>query len=325
MPNPGDLVPYGDDAIVRRQDDTNRRLREQGSARSLAASQIGSGGLLINNGGSLTISGTGSLNVGSGALNSAGSISAGTTISAGGNISGGGFSTAGAISGNTVSAASVGASGQVSGNTGVFNGGLFSTDAYSFNITGTRVTGWHQIDGHIGTASSSEKFKTNIRDARLVDKAEAILGIEFDYYNYKAEIAKRDDPSSPDYIGPGYQVHQELGAIAERLHEAGLWEFVVYERDTVTETRYRDVETIEIDESGEEHTVVVQEPYTVYLGDTLRLGSDGEPIPFGIHYDLLGLAAIAAGQYLFRLYKAQQEQIDANTAEISALKQHLGI
>jgi len=220
---------------------------------------------------------------------------------------------------------SVASSGQVSGSTGVFNGGLYSTDAYSFNLTSTRVTGWHGIDGHIGTASSSEKFKTNIRDAKLIDKAEAILGIEFDYYNYKAEIAKRDDPTSPDYVGPEYRVHEELGAIAERLHEAGLWEFVVYERDTVTETRYRDVDKIEIDENGEEHTVVAQEPYTVYLGDTLRLDADGEPIPFGIHYDLLGLAAIAAAQYLYRLYKAQQEQIDTNTADISTLKEHLGI
>jgi hypothetical protein len=226
----------------------------------------------------------------------------------------------GAISPTTVTA-----SGAVSGTTGRFDSGLYSTDAYSFNMTGTRVTGWHQIDGHIGTASSSERFKTNIVDAQLIDKAEAILAIEIDYYNYRAEIAKRDDPSSANYVGPEYQVHQELGAIAERLHEAGLWEFVVYERDTITETRYRDAEKVVVDEDGEEHTEVVQEPYTVYLGDTLRLGDDGEPIPFGIHYDLLGIAAIAAAQYLHRLYKAQQEQIDANTTAIAALRAHVGL
>ncbi len=231
----------------------------------------------------------------------------------------------GALSAASVSASTVGATGQVSGATGVFNGGLFSTDAYSFNMTGTRVTGWHQIDGHIGTASSSERFKTNIVDAHLIDKAEAILAIEIDYYNYNAEIAKRDDPTAAGYVGPEYQVHQELGAIAERLHEAGLWEFVVYERDTITETRYRDVEVVVVDEDGEERTEVVREPYTVYLGDTLRLDGDGEPIPFGIHYDLLGIAAIAAAQYLHRLYKAQQEQIDVNTEAIAALREHVGL
>lgn len=220
---------------------------------------------------------------------------------------------------------SVAAPGDVSGGTGHFNGGLYSTDAYSFNITGTRVTGWHGIDGRIATASSSERFKTNIVDAKLIEKAEAILGIEFDYYNYKAELAKRDDPSSPDYVGPEYRVHQELGAIAERLHEAGLWEFVVYERDTITETRYRPVEVIVVDGNGEEQTVVEQQPYVVYLGDTLRLNEDGEPIPFGIHYDLLGIAAIAAAQYLHRLYKAQQAQIDTNTAAIAELREHLGL
>lgn len=219
----------------------------------------------------------------------------------------------------------VSASGAVSGTTGRFDSGLYSTDAYSFNMTGTRVTGWHQIDGHIGTASSSERFKTNIVDAKLIDKAEAILSIEIDYYNYKAEIAKRDDPASPGYVGPGYQVHQELGAIAERLHEADLWEFVVYERDTITETRYRPVERVVVDDAGEEHVEVVQEPYTVYLGDTLRLNDAGQPIPFGIHYDLLGIAAIAAAQYLHRLYRAQQAQIDENTAAIAALSERLGL
>lgn len=243
-----------------------------------------------------------------------------TTVSASGAVS----AASAAVSGG-VTAATVAATGQVSGATGVFNGGLFSTDAYSFNMTGTRVTGWHQIDGHIGTASSSERFKTNIVDANLIDKAEAILAIEIDYYNYKAEIAKRDDPSSPGYVGAEYQVHQELGAIAERLHEAGLWEFVVYERDTITETRYRDVEVIVVGEDGEERTEVVQEPYTVYLGDTLRLDGDGEPIPFGIHYDLLGIAGIAAAQYLHQLYKAQQQQIDANTEAIAALREHVGL
>jgi hypothetical protein len=203
--------------------------------------------------------------------------------------------------------------------TGRFDAGLYSTDAYAFNMTGTRVSGWHQIDGHIGTASSSERFKTNIVDAQLIEKAELILDVQWVYYNYKAEIAKRDDPTSPEYVGPEYQVHQELGGVAERLHEAGLWEFVIYERDVVTETRYRDVEEVAVIRPRKLAATVTQEPYEVFVSDTLRLNEKGEPIPYGIHYDMLGMAAIAAAQYLYRLHKVQVARTDKLAERLAAL------
>lgn len=181
------------------------------------------------------------------------------------------------------------------------NAGLYSTDAYSFNLTGTRVTGWHGIDGHVATASSSIRFKTNVVDSDLVSKAEAILGIQTHYYNYKAEIAKRDDPTSDGYVGPDYQVHLELGMIAEELHAAGLWEFVVYERDPVYQ-----IVTVEAEDGAESQQQVI-------VGDTLRLDENGQPIPYSIHYELFAMGVLAAAQYLFGLYKAQQAQIDALT------------
>lgn len=353
MTNPGDQVPYGDDAIPRRIEDVERKLREGLSARSLESSQIGAGGLLINNGGSLTIDGTGTFNT-NGVITTAASLSAGTTITAGGAITGasvtatgavqgatvaasgaitagsvsaGSFGpilttninatgtvvVAGSISGNAITGTSLSTGGAISGNTLRADGGLYSTDAYSFNITGTRVTGWHQIDGHIATASSSERFKTNIVDADLIAKAEAILACQIDYYNYKAEIAKRDDPKSPEYIGPDYQVHTELGMIAERLHEAGLWEFVVYERDIVMKAQ-----TV-VDEEGIESTV------EVYAGDTLRLDADGEPIPYSIHYEIFSLAVLTATQYLYGLWKVDHAQLEQNTTDIAAIKAKLGI
>jgi hypothetical protein len=80
-------------------------------------------------------------------------------------------------------------------------------------------------------------------------------------------------------------VHQEFGALAEDLHAAGLWEFVVYERE----------------EDGQ-----------------AKLDSAGNVIPFAINYDLLSLAAIAVTQFLW----AKQQ---AMAADIAAIKAHLGL
>ena len=168
----------------------------------------------------------------------------------------------------------VSATGTVSGTTGTFNTGLYSTDAYSFNITGTRVSGWHQSDGHIGTASSSERYKTNIVPANIDPLAVLSIGVK--HYNYIAEVAKRDDALSPDYVGPSHKVHVEVGAIAEELHAAGLWEFVVYERAPD--------------------------------GNLLRDASGG-PIPEGIHYQMFSIAVLSAAQYLNKLATQQGNEL----------------
>jgi hypothetical protein len=157
-----------------------------------------------------------------------------------------------------ISPSSVSASGAVNGNTGRFDGGLFSVAAYSTIISGTRVANWTQNDGTIGTSPSSARFKTNIVDAGLVERAQAILSISLKHYNYLSEIARQADD-------PDYHVHLEVGMIAEDLHAAGLWEFVIYERD----------------ENG-----------------APLLDENGEPLPFGIHYELFGMAVLACAQYM---------------------------
>lgn len=212
----------------------------------------------------------------------------------------------GAITPTTVSA-----SGDVTTTTALRGADVYATSAPGYNITGTRVAGWWEsATGRGGTASSSERFKTNIADAGLATeaRAQAILGCLVVHYNYTAELAKRDDPTSPDYVGSGYHVHTEVGMIAERLHEAGLWEFVIYERVTDTETRYRDV-------TAEDGTVT-QEAYEVILGDTLKLDAAGNPIPFGIHYELFGLAALAAAQYAYGKYT----DLEARVATLEGTK-----
>lgn len=141
---------------------------------------------------------------------------------------------------------------------------VYATNAPGYNITGTRVAGWWEsATGRAGTASSSSRYKTNIVPAAT--DPNALYGIPFHYYNYIAEVAKRDDPTSPDYVGPDYKVHLEIGGIAEEFHAAGLWEFVVYLRD----------------EDG-----------------NLTLDDNGAPIPDGLHYELLGVGALIAAQDL---------------------------
>lgn len=195
------------------------------------------------------------------------------------------------------------------GSTGRFDGGLYSTDAYSFNMTGTRVAGWHQIDGHIGTASSSRRFKTNIVSSLLSDpdRAEKLLQIMTVHYNYIAEVEKRDNKDSVDYVGPEFHVHTEVGMIAEDLHEAGFWEFVIYEHEPVyTKTGVVDGDGNPIlDDNGQQIT------QNVISGDQLKRDESGEPIPAGIHYEIFSVAVLAVTQYLNKKYAALEDRVAA--------------
>lgn len=359
MLSPGSItnsVPDPDEPL-RLQRDVQRNAQEQASARSLQQSQIGAGGLLINNGGSLTIAGTGALNVGSGALNSAGSISAGTTITAAGAITGASVTATGAVTGATVvattsvtapsvtatgavSGASVGASGAVTGASvtatgavngatvtagGVVNGAsfvasttinagtditangnltananataqnIFGTSIFAANagnvagnITAARTSPWvRNSDGYIGNTLSSIRFKTDVVDTTIDPLA--VLGISVKHYNYITEVRKRDDPTFADYVGPGYHVATEVGMIAEDLHAAGLWQFVVYQR--------------EYDADGNE---------------VLSLDAGGQPIPDSIHYTLWALAVLVATQHVW----TEHLKVRADTDMILA---HLGL
>jgi hypothetical protein len=63
MTNPGRAMPRGDDWIVRQLKSLQDQINWNASARSLAASQIGSGGLSVTDGGSINVDGGGSINV----------------------------------------------------------------------------------------------------------------------------------------------------------------------------------------------------------------------------------------------------------------------
>ena len=292
MVNAGDAFPAGEDYLVRRIKDVERRVSENASARSLAASQIGSGGLLINGGGSLTISGGGSLNVAGGALNSAGAISAGTTITAGTTIAAGG-----AITGASVAVTGAGtfgtdvtaAAGSVTG-LNVLGTSIFAANAGNIagNISATRTTTWaRNSDGYIGNTLSSIRFKTDVVGTDIDPLA--VLAMSVKHYRYIAELRTRDDKTYEGYVGPGYHVALEVGMIAEEMHAAGLWQFVVYERH--------------FDEDGAEH---------------LTLDANGQVIPQSIHYTLWGMAVLIATQHVW----AEHLKVRADTDRILA---HLGI
>jgi hypothetical protein len=235
MVNAGDAFPAGPDYLVRRIKDLERRVSENASARSLAASQIGSGGLLINEGGSLTISGGGSLNVAGGALSSAGSISAGTTITAGTTINAGGRITGvgltagtGSITGASVAVtgAASSATSSVSGSASV--GGLLTADAGVSSLDAkTRIlaSGWSSLwvdtSGRFGQSPSARRYKQDIQPAPL-DVA-GLLALTPVTYRLKVAVEQFGDAA-----------RTEVGLIAEEVETVAPWA-IAYDAEGVVQ------------------------------------------------------------------------------------------
>lgn len=106
-------------------------------------------------------------------------------------------------------------------------GYLVSPAGPAFDITtGRTAAWWRNSDGRLAFASSSREKKTNIRDSD-VDPL-AVMDLAVRAFNYRAEVAKRDDPDYPEYEGPEYHVALEFGLIAEEAHDLGLWQVVIY-------------------------------------------------------------------------------------------------
>jgi hypothetical protein len=264
----GSVVPPGNDEIWRQINDLGQRVQQ------LFA--IASGGKAI-----ATAVQTGLGTLASGGTTWAGPVASPSTVSA-----------AGAISGGTVTGGTVAASSDISAGGDLHGQNIYATAAPGFVMTSSRVAGWWETaTGRGGTASSSQRFKTALRAADIDDRARRILQIVVGYFEYLAEIAKRDDPSCADYVGPHYHVSTNLGAIAEQLHALGLWEWVVYEREPIIETM--------TDADGNDREVIVSEQ--------LKRDGDGNPIPFGIHDNLIGWAALLVDQY-------QQKRLDQLTS-----------
>lgn len=108
------------------------------------------------------------------------------------------------------------------------NGALYVPNAYNFDITYTRRTGWWGNDGRAGYASSSRRKKTAIRPADE-DALLALLDVEPKAFRYRAEILRRT--ALRINAGEDYVPAVELGLIAEELDAAGLGFFVYHDED----------------------------------------------------------------------------------------------
>jgi len=107
-------------------------------------------------------------------------------------------------------------------------GAFYAPNAYGFDITYTRRTGWWGNDGRAGYASSSRRKKTAIRPA---DESQllALLDVEPKAFRYRAEILRRT--ALRINAGEDYVPAVELGLIAEELDAAGLGFFVYHDED----------------------------------------------------------------------------------------------
>lgn len=107
-------------------------------------------------------------------------------------------------------------------------GALYVPNAYNFDITYTRRTGWWGNDGRAGYASSSRRKKTSIKPA---DESQllALLDVEPKAFRYRAEILRRT--ALRINAGEDYVPAVELGLIAEELDAAGLGFFVYHDED----------------------------------------------------------------------------------------------
>ena len=125
-----------------------------------------------------------------------------------------------------ISAANVTASGQVTATSALSSVGAYNTDVSL--LAGARQTVWQHNSGIYGFAPSSEVLKTSIGEPPFT--AQDVLACTPVVFEYKAQIAIRDDPENPQY-DPTYVVPTEIGLIAETLVEHGLELFVFWNED----------------------------------------------------------------------------------------------
>lgn len=101
--------------------------------------------------------------------------------------------------------------------------------AWGYNITGTRRAMWMDATGTFGHTDSSAKGKRGIAavdgtvsDGAILLTREQLRLMQVVSYQRVQELKREKDE-------PGYRAPVEIGVVAEQLHDAGLWPFVMYE------------------------------------------------------------------------------------------------
>lgn len=118
--------------------------------------------------------------------------------------------------GGVAAAGNVSSGGDVTAAAALRGQHLYAAQAPGFNITGTRVAAWlESATGRLGTASSSRRYKQDEAPAQI--DPIAVLGIEPKQFRYIEQVEQLGDEAAI-----------EFGFIAEDLHDAGLYPWVVY-------------------------------------------------------------------------------------------------
>lgn len=118
--------------------------------------------------------------------------------------------------GSVAAAGNVSAGGEIIATTALRGQNLYATQAPGFNITGTRVAAWLETaTGRLGTASSSRRYKQDEASAGI--DPVAVISVEPKRFRYIEQVEQVGDDAAIEY-----------GFIAEDLHDAGLYPWVVY-------------------------------------------------------------------------------------------------
>jgi hypothetical protein len=129
------------------------------------------------------------------------------------------------LSSGTVNVTNLTASGTISATTALKSSGSATKDLST--VPGNRRSAWQIYDGSniglYGYAPSSLETKMNLREVPYT--SESFLRCVAYLYEYKAQVAMREDPES-EYYDPAYEVPEEVGYMAEHLIENGLEQFV---------------------------------------------------------------------------------------------------
>ncbi|GLU88963.1 hypothetical protein [Agromyces sp. NBRC 114283] len=117
---------------------------------------------------------------------------------------------------------------------GSFAASLSSVGAYNTDVSamaGARQSVWQHNSGVYGYAPSTIESKANLGPVPFT--AADVLAVQPWMYQYRAQMAIRDDAENP-YYDPDYVVPWEIGLMAEHLIAHNMECFVVLQDDGVT-------------------------------------------------------------------------------------------
>jgi hypothetical protein len=118
------------------------------------------------------------------------------------------------VTGNVTAGGNVGAAGIVTG-----TAGLNSPDVYGHLVTyGSYHATWTNIDGTVGYAPSSRRFKQDIQTASLPNLREIMRAFRVTTHRYIAAVEAHGDGAAVEW-----------GPIAEEVHELGLHWLIDYD------------------------------------------------------------------------------------------------